>query len=91
MSDDRVHPKDPRRDPGSRRARDVPLRGRPGGWSSARDGANFLDIQPIRDARHLNPSPDDTWGLHIVDVNIAYGELERILAAQRASYLAARR
>jgi len=38
----------------------------------------------------LNPAPDAGWGLHILDVNIAYGEPERILAAQAASYLAAR-
>ncbi len=61
------------------------------GECASRDGANFLDVQPIGDARRLNPAPDDTWGLHIVDVNIAYGELERILAAQRRSYLDARR
>ena len=61
------------------------------GQCASRDGANFLELQPIGDARHLNPAPDRTWGLHIVDVNIAYGELERILAAQRRSYLAARR
>jgi hypothetical protein len=61
------------------------------GRCTSRAGADYLDVQPIRDARRLNPSPDDTWGLHIVDVNIAFGELLEILARQRASYLAARR
>jgi hypothetical protein len=61
------------------------------GRCTSRDGANFLDVQPIRDARRLNPAPDDTWGLHIVDVNIAFGELVEILARQREGYLAAQR
>ena len=60
------------------------------GHCTSADGANYLDVQPIGDARRLNPAPDDTWGLHILDLNIAYGELEQILAAQAASYLAAR-
>jgi hypothetical protein len=59
------------------------------GRCASADGANYLDVQPIGDARHLNPSPDDTWGLHILDVNIAFGELERILVLQSARYLAA--
>jgi hypothetical protein len=59
------------------------------GRCASADGANYLDVQPIGAARHLNPSPDSTWGLHILDMNIAYGELERILAAQARSYLAA--
>jgi hypothetical protein len=60
------------------------------GRCASADGANYLDVQPIGDARHLNPSPDDTWGLHILDVNLAYGELERILVMQARSYLAHR-
>ncbi len=61
------------------------------GRCASADGANYLDVQPIGDAPHLNPAPDDTWGLHILDVNIAYGELERILVKQTKRYLAARR
>jgi hypothetical protein len=57
------------------------------GHCTSADGANYLDVQPLRDARRLNPAPDDTWGLHIVDMNLAYGELEQILAAQRKRYL----
>jgi hypothetical protein len=57
------------------------------GECASTDGANYLDVQPIGDARHLNPAPDDTWGLHILDVNIAYGELERILVLQAKGYL----
>jgi len=57
------------------------------GECASADGANYLDVQPIGDARHLNPAPDDTWGLHILDVNIALGELERILVRQAKAYL----
>ncbi len=60
------------------------------GRCTSANGANYLNVQPIGNARHLNPSPDATWGLHVLDVNIAYGELEQILAAQTATYLAAR-
>ncbi len=58
------------------------------GRCASADGANYLDIRPIGEARRLNPAPDDTWGLHIVDVNIAFGELERILVLQAKSFLA---
>ncbi len=61
------------------------------GECASADGANYLDVQPIGDARRLNPSPDETWGIHILDVNIAYGELERILVKQTKAYVAARR
>jgi hypothetical protein len=61
------------------------------GECASADGANYLDVQPIGDARDLNPSPDDSWGIHILDLNIAYGELERILVAQAKRYLAVRR
>jgi hypothetical protein len=60
------------------------------GHCTSADGANYLDVQPIGDARHLNPAPDRTWGLHILDLNLAYGEIEQILVAQTASYLGAR-
>ena len=61
------------------------------GRCASAEGANYLDVQPIGEARHLNPAPDDTWGLHILDVNIALGELERILVLQAKAYLSNRR
>jgi Ca2+-binding RTX toxin-like protein len=39
-------------------------------------------LNPIDGARTLNPSPDDTWGLHLVDVNIALGNLVELAGAQ---------
>jgi hypothetical protein len=54
--------------------------------------ANVLMLSPVGDARTLNPSPDDTWGVHLVDVNIALGNLTTIVGAEsRAWRLAHRR
>lgn len=44
--------------------------------------AHVLMVSPIGGARRLNPSPDDTWGLHLIDVNIALGDLIEVVAAQ---------
>ncbi len=60
------------------------------GFCASSEGANYLYVQPLGGARDLHESPDDSWGLHIIDINIALGELERILASQAASYLDAR-
>ncbi len=54
-------------------------------------GAHTLRLAPIGSARRLNPSPDPTWGTHLVDVNIALGELVDEVGAQTRSYLAASR
>jgi hypothetical protein len=51
------------------------------------NGANVLKVAPVGDARHLNPFPDATWGLHLVDVNGALGTLQDVVAAQKAVYL----
>ncbi|MEA2309456.1 MAG: hypothetical protein QOI65_1742, partial [Thermoleophilaceae bacterium] len=53
-------------------------------WSN---GAHVLMIRPIADARHLQPSPDDTWGVHLVDINIALGDLMRIVQAQARAWV----
>ena len=34
----------------------------------------------------LNPSPDATWGLHLLDVNVAQGELVSLVRSQAARY-----
>jgi hypothetical protein len=47
-------------------------------------------LSPIDGARMLNPSPDDTWGTHLVDVNIALGNLTSIVGAQSRAWVAAR-
>jgi hypothetical protein len=55
------------------------------------NGANVLMLSPVADARTLNPSPDDTWGTHLVDLNIALGDLAAIVGAQSRAYKAAHR
>ena len=52
--------------------------------------AHVLMVNPVGNARHLNPSPDKTWGLHLTDVNIGLGNLVGIVAAQAKAYLRAR-
>ena len=54
-------------------------------------GANVLRIAPVGAARALTPSPDATWGLHLVDLNLPLGNLLRIVDAQTNAFLAARR
>ena len=44
-------------------------------------------VRPIGNAKHLNPSPDDTWGLHILDMNGLFGDLQRAVAGQTRAYL----
>jgi hypothetical protein len=55
------------------------------------NGAHVLMVSEIGDARRLNPAPDDSWGLHIIDVNIALGDLVRVVSHQIRSYLRSRR
>jgi hypothetical protein len=50
------------------------------------NGANVLMLSPIGGARKLSPSPDDTWGVHLVDVNIALGNLVRIVGRQARAW-----
>jgi hypothetical protein len=54
------------------------------------NGATVLMTYPIADARELDPSPDDTWGIHLVDLNLPTGDLIRIVKAQVRAYAAQR-
>jgi hypothetical protein len=49
-------------------------------------GANVLLVQSAGGTPTLNPSPDPTWGLHLLDANIAQGDLVSLVAAQAARY-----
>src|SRR3954464_5398108 len=51
--------------------------------------AHVLMLSPVDGARMLSPSPDDTWGTHLVDVNIALGNLTTIVGAQSRAWAAA--
>ena len=62
--------------PGSYRAR-----------CSGSGGAHVLQITARNGAPTYKPSPDPTWGLHLVDANIALGNLIRLVRAQSSAYL----
>jgi hypothetical protein len=65
------------------------------GWVSAecrRDGRfDFLSVTKLPDAPASSPPLDGwlgpTWGLHLVDVNLALGNLVDVVAAQAESYV----
>ncbi len=61
----------------------------PGAYSatcSAAGGAHVLEITPRSGAPLIHPSPDATWGLHLVDANIALGNLIGVVHSQALAY-----
>jgi hypothetical protein len=55
------------------------------------DGAHVLMLESIGDARELGFFPDNKWGQHLADVNIALGQLVGIVARETRAYLSRRR
>jgi hypothetical protein len=53
---------------------------------SSAGGANVLSITPLLGAPVIRPSPNATWGLHLVDGNIALGNLTNVVASEAAAY-----
>jgi pimeloyl-ACP methyl ester carboxylesterase len=53
---------------------------------SSAAGADVLRVDPLRGARRFVNVPDATWGLHLVDANIAQGTLVELAARQAAEY-----
>lgn len=53
---------------------------------SSANGAHVLEIRPSSGPLGLKPSPDPTWGLHLVDANIALGNLVDVVRRQAAVY-----
>ena len=47
----------------------------------------MLQISPVGGAPTLNAVPDATWGLHLVDANIALGNLTDDVAVQAKAWL----
>lgn len=47
--------------------------------------AHVLRYDPEPGSTRPNPSPDDTWGTHIVDVNLGYDRLVELVARQAAA------
>ncbi len=55
---------------------------------SSAGGANVLELAAIHGAQVAKPSPDPTWGLHLLDANIALGDLVRIVHDESAAHAA---
>jgi hypothetical protein len=58
---------------------------------SSEAGANVLRIAPRDGAPALRASPDPTWGLHLVDGNIALGNLVGLVRSQARAWARADR
>ena len=52
-------------------------------------GASALQVTPLGGAPVLNFTPDANWGLHLLDGNIALGDLTRLVRRQAARYVRA--
>jgi DUF3089 family protein len=63
----------------------IQSQGYTGACDSAGD-ADVLQISPIDGAPLLHAIPDSTWGLHLVDANIALGNLTDDVAAEAAAW-----
>ena len=50
---------------------------------------NTLRLASVGGSRQPSPSPDESWGLHIGDVNLAMGNLVELARGQSRAYLAA--
>jgi Protein of unknown function (DUF3089) len=55
---------------------------------SSADGASVLEIVPHGGAPVPSPSPDPTWGLHLIDSNVALGNVLDIVSTQARAYAA---
>ena len=61
----------------------------PGAYSarcSSANGANVLEISPLHGAPLIHYSPTPGWGLHLVDVNLALGNLITLVQREAAAY-----
>ncbi len=56
------------------------------GRCSSADDADVLQIEPTGGAPDLNAVPTAGWGLHLVDANIALGNLVGLVKKQAAAY-----
>jgi DUF3089 family protein len=55
---------------------------------SSAAGANVLEISPQGGAETPQPAPDPTWGLHLLDANVALGNLISIVHSEAGAYAA---
>jgi Protein of unknown function (DUF3089) len=64
----------------------------PGAYSarcSTAGGASVLEITALHGAQVAQPVPDTTWGLHLLDANIALGNLIGVVKSEIAAFAAA--
>jgi hypothetical protein len=57
------------------------------GRCSSANNANVLEITAVGGAKTPNPSPTPEWGLHLLDANIALGDLIAIVKSQAAAFV----
>ena len=62
------------------------VRGAFKGHCSTAGGASFLSLSPQGASPTPKASPDPTWGLHLVDGNIALGNLVSLVQSEAAAY-----
>jgi hypothetical protein len=55
------------------------------------NGATVLEIAPLRGAPRPTPVPSPEWGLHLLDANIALGNLIAIVKREAAAFVASGR
>jgi hypothetical protein len=53
---------------------------------SSANGAHVLALSSLGGAQVATPSPDPTWGLHLVDGNIALGNLLTVVKSEAAAF-----
>jgi Protein of unknown function (DUF3089) len=57
---------------------------------SSAGGADVLQIAPVGGAQVPTPAPSPAWGLHLLDANIAMGNLLSVIRREAAAYTTAR-
>jgi Protein of unknown function (DUF3089) len=55
---------------------------------SSAGGAHVLQVTALRGAQTATPSPAPTWGLHLLDANIALGNLVSVVHSEANAYAA---
>jgi hypothetical protein len=55
---------------------------------SSAGGAHVLQITALHGAQTATPSPDPTWGLHLLDANIELGNLVSVVHSEANAYAA---
>jgi hypothetical protein len=53
---------------------------------STAGGASVLEISSLHGAQVAHPSPDPTWGLHLLDANIALGNLIAVVHSEAGAF-----